>query len=425
MKHASSLVLTEEKEAFTGLTREERRRFPRLAPPPAASLRLQHGVPTRLLDLGLGGALVEVSTRLVPGTVTGIRMTAADVDFRARAHIRRAFVTGTVRATQGENTLLYRAGLEFDSLSPAEVNLLKAALASAEQAAGGMCPGLRPAIPGAPAAERPITTVSPSPLVSFRFPPGWVVTRKESGTAAREPNRRGFTFVRALPPGQSPNLCELAQVSMREAGFSAIHCRQAEINGLEACVGFYHGWLDALGEVLAEAAHIAVHDRTYLVAGVAAWTAYDTLRHAFFATIRSFVGEPPATDSVCLNREGCPPAPEAGEDGAGPNRRQHRRVAGPFDGYRVDLLETPVRIYDLAAGGCFINSLHDATTKGQRFGLKIFLPIEGWITVEAEILYSRPGFGFAVRFVGLPEHTQARLDRTLGKLQTRRARLGQ
>lgn len=420
MTHASSLV-GEEKEAFTGLTGEDRRRFPRLAPPPAASLRLQHGVPTRLLDLGLGGALIEASTRLVPGTVTGIKMTTGDVAFRARAHIRRASVTGTVRAERGEGALIYRAGLEFDRLSPAEVDLLKTALAPAERGAGGMYSESRPA---APAAERTITTVSPSPLVSFRFPPGWVVTRNESGAAAREPNSRGFAFVRALPPGQRSDLCELARVSMHEAGFSTIHCRQAEINGLDACVGFYHGWLDALGEVLAEAAHIAVHDRTYLIAGVAAWTAYDALRHAFFATIRSFVGEPPAAASVCLNREECPPASESDEDGAGPNRRQHLRVAGPFDGYRIDLLETPVRIYDLAAGGCFINSLHDTTENGQRFGLKILLPVEGWITVEAETLYSRPGFGFAVRFVELPEHTRGRLDRALRKLQTRRERLG-
>ena len=233
---------------------------------------------------------------------------------------------------------------------------------------------------------------------------------------------------------------------MREVGFSAIHCRQAEINGLEACVGFYHGWLDGLGEAIAEAAHIVVHDRTYVVAGVAGWAAYDTLRHAFFGTIRSFVAGPSTTDSVALsdealsdealsdealndeavndealNDEDCPSAPEAGDDGAGLSRRQHLRVAGPFDGYRLGLLKTPVRVYDLSEGGCFINSLIETTTKGQRFGLKILLPSEGWITVEAaEAIYTRPGFGFAVRFVKLQEYTRARLNQALCKLQSRR-----
>ncbi len=165
-----------------------------------------------------------------------------------------------------------------------------------------------------------------------------------------------------------------------------------------------------------------VDSRTYLIAGVAAWTAYETMRHEFFTTIASF-GGPPAPDSSCVTLEGGGPAAEASEDDIEPSRRRHLRVAGPFDGYRVDLLETPVRIYDLSEGGCFVNSLHDTTTKGQRFGLKILLPSEGWITVEAETIYNRPEFGFAVRFDKLPEHTRARLERALKKLQACRAAL--
>ena len=40
-----------------------------------------------------------------------------------------------------------------------------------------------------------------------------------------------------------------------------------------------------------------------------------------------------------------------------PSRRQHPRVHGPFDGWRVDLLDVPVRIYDLSLGGCFVNAI--------------------------------------------------------------------
>src|SRR6202008_2977531 len=79
------------------------------------------------------------------------------------------------------------------------------------------------------------------------------------------------------------------------------------------------------------------------------------------------------------------------------NRRQHDRVAGPFDGQRVNLLDTPVRIYDLSEGGCFVNSLHDQASDVDVI-LKIDLPFEGWITVTARTLYRKPGFGFAVRF---------------------------
>jgi hypothetical protein len=41
------------------------------------------------------------------------------------------------------------------------------------------------------------------------------------------------------------------------------------------------------------------------------------------------------------------------------DRREHRRFAGPFDGRRVGAIETPVRIYDLSRGGCFITSMHE------------------------------------------------------------------
>ena len=113
---------------------DDRRRFPRIAPPPEASLRLQQGVPARLLDLGLGGALIESVARLVPGAVTAVTLSAGDIDLRARARVRRASITGSVLAPQGERVLLYRAGLEFDALSSADLNAVKAVLSGAERA---------------------------------------------------------------------------------------------------------------------------------------------------------------------------------------------------------------------------------------------------------------------------------------------------
>ncbi len=93
-------------------------------------------------------------------------------------------------------------------------------------------------------------------------------------------------------------------------------------------------------------------------------------------------------------------------------------MPGPFDGLRVGALETPVRIYDLSEGGCFITSFHE-TEKGRHFTLKIDLPSEGWITVKAETLYGKPGFGFAVRFSEVKEEARTRLDRGLEKLRGR------
>lgn len=100
------------------------------------------------------------------------------------------------------------------------------------------------------------------------------------------------------------------------------------------------------------------------------------------------------------------------------SRRRYVRVTGPFDGYRVGLLETPVRIFDLSQGGCFVNSTHEQQA-GSRVVLKIDLPAEGSITVTGETVYHRPGFGFAVRFLDLDDDTVGRLVRTVDALKDR------
>jgi len=97
-------------------------------------------------------------------------------------------------------------------------------------------------------------------------------------------------------------------------------------------------------------------------------------------------------------------------------RRKAPRVTGPFEGYRLGLIETPILIYDLSEGGCFVNSLYD-TPAGQRLALRLNLPFEGVVTVQAETVYGRPGFGFAVRFVDVNDETRACLRSALDKLR--------
>src|SRR5262245_66695889 len=111
--------------------------------------------------------------------------------------------------------------------------------------------------------------------------------------------------------------------------------------------------------------------------------------------------------------------PEIAQNPSSPNainRRRHERVLGPFDGFRVSALETPVRIYDLSRGGCFINSLHEQEP-GVSFTLKIDLPYEGWIRLRAETVYRRPDFGFAVRFLHMTDDSARRLARAIDALK--------
>jgi hypothetical protein len=99
---------------------------------------------------------------------------------------------------------------------------------------------------------------------------------------------------------------------------------------------------------------------------------------------------------------------------AGRPRRRYERVTGPFDG----LLSGPVLVYDLNLGGCFINTSHHVPG-GTILVLRINLPNEDWITVNAEALYSLQ-HGFAVRFPELDSDTSARIARTVEAMKDRR-----
>jgi PilZ domain-containing protein len=100
-------------------------------------------------------------------------------------------------------------------------------------------------------------------------------------------------------------------------------------------------------------------------------------------------------------------------------RRTDVRVPGPFDGRWVSALTLPLNIHDLSEGGCLIQAYHDQAP-GQRFTLEIELPYEGWISVEAETLYVRSGYGYAVRFIDVPSETRERLERVIHRLATKK-----
>ena len=116
----------------------------------------------------------------------------------------------------------------------------------------------------------------------------------------------------------------------------------------------------------------------------------------------------------------------AGKSFTWPTKRSPRPTAGEdtsastahFDGLRVGALETPVQLYDLSRGGCFINSMHQQQP-GIKMQLKINLPYKGWITVTAETLYRRGKVGFAVRFVDMSADSSTRLEKALQALAQR------
>jgi hypothetical protein len=102
----------------------------------------------------------------------------------------------------------------------------------------------------------------------------------------------------------------------------------------------------------------------------------------------------------------------------GIENRLDPRVAGPFEGRRVDLLSTPIRIHDLSRSGCLIQWYHEQTP-GRRFTLEVDLPDVGWVRLEAEPVYNRSDYGFAVKFVDVPPEMTAKLDTVIDRLLTK------
>ena len=100
---------------------------------------------------------------------------------------------------------------------------------------------------------------------------------------------------------------------------------------------------------------------------------------------------------------------------AATNRRKSDRIPGPFDAWRVGVLHTPIRIYDISLGGCFVNAMHEQVP-GIVVVLEVDLPGEGRLQLKAKTLYRRPGFGFAVRFIDMDARVRARLARALQAL---------
>ena len=98
--------------------------------------------------------------------------------------------------------------------------------------------------------------------------------------------------------------------------------------------------------------------------------------------------------------------------------RQDPRVDGPFEARRVDILMTALRIHDLSRSGCLIQWYHEQTP-GRRFTLEVELPDVGWLRLEAEPVYNRSDYGFAVKFVDVPPDVMATLDKVIELLRTR------
>jgi hypothetical protein len=97
--------------------------------------------------------------------------------------------------------------------------------------------------------------------------------------------------------------------------------------------------------------------------------------------------------------------------------RRYVRVRGPFDADYLGDSNAPVLIYDLNLGGGFVR-FGEQPPATATLRLKIDLPREGPITVDAETVYCDTA-GMAVRFVDMERDAAARLARTIDAMTER------
>jgi hypothetical protein len=81
-----------------------------------------------------------------------------------------------------------------------------------------------------------------------------------------------------------------------------------------------------------------------------------------------------------------------------PERRQHVRIRGPFEGHWHGGAEArEVRISDIGLGGCFIETMVQPT-KGEETSVTVTFGPGQSMDFTGHVAYAEPGLGFAVKF---------------------------
>lgn len=98
-----------------GKSTNERRSVPRKPAPDALQARVRAFIPARIVDISTRGALMEVTQQLPPQSSCDVRISHEGDEILLSAIVRRCYLAGFHMNEEGENVVLYRAGLEFAS----------------------------------------------------------------------------------------------------------------------------------------------------------------------------------------------------------------------------------------------------------------------------------------------------------------------
>ena len=93
--------------------------------------------------------------------------------------------------------------------------------------------------------------------------------------------------------------------------------------------------------------------------------------------------------------------------------RRAPRIPGPFNGRRIGESTIELRVHGLSAVGCLIQSDRDIPV-GRQVTMEIDLPYEeGTVRLDAEVVNTRPGYGFGVTFINLADEVREKIERLI------------
>jgi hypothetical protein len=106
----------------------ERRAVTRVAPEQPLSAKVKTSLPARVVDISSRGAQLELMNCLRPNVTCELRLQLPGGEVLVRANVRRCRAWGFGLDEKDQRVLLYRAGVEFQDVSPEIVARIKLAL---------------------------------------------------------------------------------------------------------------------------------------------------------------------------------------------------------------------------------------------------------------------------------------------------------
>ena len=122
----------------------------------------------------------------------------------------------------------------------------------------------------------------------FGFPEGWDVQNNETDVIIKQPGQEIYIQLSLAENMQGSGLREIAERDMYTEGYTTVLGNQTEINGLDAYLGSYRRYVNNVGQIVAQVAHIR-HDRNlFVIGGFGPAQAFTRVERDVNSTIRSF-----------------------------------------------------------------------------------------------------------------------------------------